>query len=152
MIKNVVNAVLPMSLFSSVLKPFGDQDDQVSVDDLPVSTTDCNGDPTELPPIDNLSIVRKRAALASVRVEAVKSTDEFRDVKISSELNISTTTVPILVPGLDITQHLELVPPEVYKTLFLWYGGGPQVSDVFLLFSKFVFIVENISFCRYPGV
>lgn len=40
----------------------------------------------------------------------------------------ATSSAPVLHPGLDISQHLELVPPDVYKTLFLWYGGGPQVS------------------------
>jgi hypothetical protein len=124
-IKNVVSAVLPMSIFSSVLKPF--MGTESPSDELSGNSTDTNGDPTELPPIDNFSIVRKRPVLATTPTVNSKHADIFRNNDDSPSDHFTTTNVPVLTPGMDITQQLELVPPDVYKTLFLWYGGGPQV-------------------------
>jgi hypothetical protein len=96
-------------------------------DELSGNSTDTNGDPTELPPIDNFSIVRKRPVLATTPTVNSKHADIFRNNDDSPSDHFTTTTVPVLTPGMDITQQLELVPPDVYKTLFLWYGGGPQI-------------------------
>lgn len=155
-VKNVVNAVLPMSLFSTVLKPFGDNN---GADDLHGNSEESMGELTRIPAIDNFSIVRKRPALATAVVDKQKvslgnnRTGAFSLRLLSFKLDygfgfaaddsqplLTTTTVPILIPGLDISQHLELVPPDVYKTLFLWYGGGPQV----VFFHKNFNVYRNV--------
>ena len=69
-VKNVVNAVLPMSLFSTVLKPFGDNN---SAEELHSNSEDSSGELTKIPAIDNFSIVRKRPALATAPVDKQKN-------------------------------------------------------------------------------
>lgn len=124
-IRNVVNAMLPMSLLSSILKPFGDSEKMMGNEDMPNNSADSTGDLGEVSSIDNISIVRKKPALATV---VIRNEKVVKDKLNESTSVLSTTTVPVLIPGLDISQQLELVPPDVYQTLFLWYGGGPHIS------------------------
>jgi hypothetical protein len=111
-VKQVFDAVLPFSmLYGSVsaLGKNGNLDDQLNRS---------NGDISDPPPsIDNFAIVRKRQALRGVL--------SFLDNDTSKKYTI--TTSPILHPGLELGTHVELIPPDAFRALFLWYGGGPQV-------------------------
>jgi hypothetical protein len=163
--KNVVSAVLPMALLSPVLKPFAGGNHRhataaamhnihnidttatatTTATTATATTTASTTDPSVLPPIDNISILRKRSHSSLTTIPAtvrqniadVFRHSESRDQKFDQLTTTTTTTttattaattVAILAPGLGVNHQLELVSPDVYKTLFLWYGGGPQVT------------------------
>ena len=117
-----MNAILPISFLSSMVKPFGGNEKDEGTG---IASKDLEDNLTDISPIDNFSIVRQRPVLAAVLEEKVRLADGGGSPEVSSVL--TTATVPVLSPGLDISTQLELIPPDVYKTLFLWYGGGPQV-------------------------
>ena len=114
MLKHVIDAVIPATLLSSFVKPFSSKS-SAEEDGYPFNVpSSMKGDsPEPPPPIDNVFILRKRSAGSS---------------SITGGARVIPCTSPVLAANLELGTHLELVPPEVYRTFFLWYGGGPQVT------------------------
>lgn len=69
-------------------------------------------------PIDNLSLLKKRS---------------FVYYGTASE-NSSNRSTPILAPNLELGNDLELLPLDAFKVLAMWYGGGPEVCTVVIVF------------------
>ena len=115
MLKHVIDAVIPATLLSSFVKPFSSKS-SAEEDGYPFNVpSSMKGDsPEPPPPIDNVFILRKRSAGSSSIT--------------GGGARVIPCTSPVLAANLELGTHLELVPPEVYRTFFLWYGGGPQVT------------------------